>query len=264
MDNKPLWSCVTYNFNNYELFYELPESVINDNAEYLYFSNDKTLTSSTWTIVYMECDDDPFNTVCELRYHIFDYIRSDIAVLFDGSMRPLADLEPIVEEFNKGNYDFASIIHPSRNTMYDELYAWVQQRGMPVGNANYALQLMASNNYDVRNYKGLFQINLMVMRRTDIVFSMQENTMKVCRILAEEGKKSFRCDQVVVSFIINRYLPMMKVMPIGQYVCGGVFFNWYVHGTDNRMLCDDRNNIEPFLFNRSVSFPYLWPKSTEE
>ena len=78
MDNKPLWSCVTYNFNNYELFYELPESVINDNAEYLYFSNDKTLTSSTWTIVYMECDDDPFNTVCELRYHIFDYTAGSV------------------------------------------------------------------------------------------------------------------------------------------------------------------------------------------
>lgn len=257
MNNKPLFSAVSYNFNNYEKFYELPESVISDEAEYLYFTNDKTLTSSTWTIVYMECDEDPFYAVCNLRYHIFDYINSDIAVMFDGSMRPVADLKPIINEFNNGNYDFASIIHPSRNTMYEELKAWVMQRGMPVDNANSVLTFMASNNYDVKNYKGLFQINLMVLRRTDKVANMLRETMDICLHFPEEGKKVFRCDQVIISFVINTHYPTLNIMPVGQYVCFNHYFNWCSHNTDNIMLYDSRYDITPYMRNKIVTIWYV-------
>lgn len=257
MDNKPLWSCVTYNFNNYEKFYELPESVMNEEAEYLYFTNDKTLTSSTWTIVYMECDDDPFYAVCNLRYHIFDYINSDIAVMFDGSMRLNKDIKPIIDRFNEGNYDFASIIHPTRKTMYDELSAWVQQRGMDVNNANNMLNFMHSNGYDVMNYKGLFQINFMVLRKTDMVMNMMRETMEICQHFPEEGKKAFRCDQVVISFVINTHYQDMKVLPLGQYLCFGHYFNWCSHGSDKPMYYNSAYDTTPYMRNKLVDIWYV-------
>lgn len=254
-DKKPKWSVVTYNFNNYEKFYELPESVIDDDAEYIYITNDYTLKSKTWKVVYMNIDADPFYSVCYVRNHIFEIVDTDVVMLFDGSMRPIRSLHKFLECFNDGNYDYASIIHPTRQTVYDELVAWVQMRGMKPDNANKALNMMAANNYDVMNYKGLFQVNLMMMRRTDRVLAMQKDVMDVCCFLADEGKKAFRCDQVIYSFVINTHYQDLKVMPIGQYVCDtkkGMFFAWYQHNTDNVMDCTDVNNVEPFLFNHSV------------
>lgn len=258
MDRKPLWSCVTYNFNNYEPFYELSESVIDEEAEYIYITNDKTLTSSTWTIVYKECDDDPFYAVCDVRYHIFDYINSDIAVMFDGSMRPTTSLRKILDYFNNYNYDFASIIHPTRNTAHSELTAWVTQRGMSVDVANKALNFMYSNGYDVLNYKGLFQINLMAVRKTEATIKMLNDTFEVCKFLCGDGSKVFRCDQVIISFVINTHYTDMNIMPCGQYICNGMFFNWYKHNSEIAMNCDDRNNIEPYLFNKSCYLACLY------
>lgn len=258
MEKKPLWSCVTYNFNDYEKFYELPENVIDENAEYIYITNNKSLTSSTWTVVYKECDDDPFYAVCDVRYHIFDYINSDIAVMFDGSMRPINSLERILDVFNKSNYDFASIIHPTRNTAHSELTAWVNQRGMSVDVANKALNFMYSNGYDVVNYRGLFQINFMVVRKTEETIRMLKETFEVCKILCGDGSKVFRCDQVVISFVINTHFTDMKIMPVGQYICNGMFFNWYAHNTDNRMECNGYYDIDPFVFDKQVYFAPVW------
>lgn len=255
--SKPIFSCVSYNFNDYELFYELPETAMNPDVEYLYFTNNKSLTSSTWTMVYMDSDEDPFYSVCNLRYHIFDHINSDIAILFDGSMRLQKDLKPIVDRFNEGNYDFASIIHPTRNTIYDELSAWVQQRGMDVNNANNMLNFMHNNGYDVMNYKGLWQINFMMLRRTDMIINMLKNTMDICLHFPEEGKKVFRCDQVVISFVINTHFSNMKIMPVGQYICFDHYFNWCTHGTNTPMVYNCAYDCDPFIFDKRVTIWYI-------
>lgn len=250
------YTIATYNFNGYERFYDIPDNIVDNDAEYIYFTDDRTLKSDKWHFVYMDCDADPFYTICKIRYNIFDYVNTDIVMMFDGSMRPTKNLKPIIDMFENGGYDFASIIHPTRNTLYDELCAWVRQRGMPLDNANKALEYFWSNGYDVANYRGLFQINLMVMRKTEDVINMQKDTLRICEELAEEGKNAFRCDQVVLSYVTNR--AGINTMPIGQYICGGMFFNWYAHGTDTPMYINNGEQITPYLFDKSVYLAPLW------
>lgn len=256
------YTVITYNLGGYEIMHEINRDVYEktkDRVEYIYVCDDKTIMSSTWTMVYIEpYDGDVFVPCYKVRFNVFDYAHSDIVIRIDGSMEIVNDLQPIVDCFNEGNYDMAVMIHPTRNTMYPEYCCWVQQRGLNPNSANFALQTMASNDYDVMNYKGLYQFNFMIHRRDDFNLKFMEVTYDTLVKLAIDGEEIHRVDQTIGSFILNKFFSDKKIMPVGQYICNGMFFNWYQHNSNNRMSCDDRNNIEPFLFNRTVYLAPLW------
>lgn len=258
------YSVLTFNIDGYELLHEIPEEAINPEIEYIYVTNDHSITSNTWTVVYADdLTGSTFDKVFQIRYNPFKYAHTDTVMKIDGSMGIVNDVMPIFEAFDKGQYEAAVMIHPTRAKMFDEYKAWVDQRGYPVDQANRCIRMLLDNGYDMQ-YEGLYQYNFMIQRNDEMNNTWNRVTYDTLQKIAPEGETVDRLDQTIGSFILNKFFSNQRIMPVGQYVCGGVFFNWYVHGTDNRMLCDDRNNIEPFLFNRSVSFPYLWPKSTEE
>lgn len=256
------YTVITYNFGNYEIMHNIKQDVYEatkDRVEYLYITDNKELTSTTWTMIYVEpYDGDVFVPCYKVRFNVFDYAHSDIVIRIDGSMEIIRDLQPIVDCFNEGNYDMAVMIHPTRSTQYEEYLAWVNQRGLKVESANFVLHTMANNGYDVMNYKGLYQFNFMIHRRNDFNLKFMEVTYDTLVKLAIDGEEIHRVDQTVGSFVLNKFFSNKKIMPVGQYICNGLFFNWYKHNSDIVMNCDDRNNIEPFLFNKSCSLVYVW------
>lgn len=250
------YTVITYNFGNYEIMHNIKKDVYEttkDRVEYLYITDNKELTSSTWTMVYVEpYDGDVFVPCYKVRFNVFDYAHSDIVIRIDGSMEIVRDLQPIVDYFNNYNYDLGVIIHPTRNTMYEEYVAWVNQRGMKPESGNNVLCYMADNGYDVMNYRGLYQFNFMIHRRTDFNLAFMNVTYDTLVKLAIDGEEIHRCDQTVGSYILNKFYSDKKIMPVGQYICHGMYFNWYQHGTNNPMNYNPAYSIEPFLFNKST------------
>ena len=45
------YSVLTFNLGGYEVIHEIPKSAINPEIEYIYVTDDDSITSDTWTIV---------------------------------------------------------------------------------------------------------------------------------------------------------------------------------------------------------------------
>ena len=248
------YSVLTYNIGGYEIIHEIDRETYEktkDYVEYIYVTDDHSITSNTWNVVYVDdLSGSTFDKCYQIRFQPFKYVHNDIVIRIDGSMGILRPLDPIIEYFDKYGYDAGVMIHPTRNIMYDEYVAWVRTRGYNVEQANKCLQFMANNKYDVRNYKGLYQFNFMVQRNDHFNNEWNRMTYKSLQALATEPDTCERIDQTIGSFILNNYFNEKKIMPVGQYICNGMFFHWYQHNSNNIMNCDDRNNIEPFLFDK--------------
>jgi hypothetical protein len=232
---------------------------MNPEIEYVYVTDDHSITSDTWNVVYVDdLTGSTFDKCYQIRFNPFNYVHTDIVMRIDGSMGITRDVMPIFEYFVNGNYDAAVMPHPTRNTMYPEYVAWCEQRGYSPEQANKCLNFMAANNYDVMNYKGLYQFNFMIQRNDAFNNNWNHMTYEILQKLATEPDTIERLDQTLGSFVLNKMFSDKNIMPVGQYICDGLFFNWYVHNTDQKMSCNGLNTIEPFLFNKPCYLACLY------
>ena len=252
-------SFLTYIVGNYELVHEVEFKT--PDCQYVLVTDNHSLTSSTWEVKYVDNPhpEDPFYLCYQIRFNPFDYVDSDIVIRCDGSMIPCGDFSPVLDIFEKDNYDMMLSIHPSRNTIYQERCAWVQSRGMEVEQANKVLAFMSiMEGYDVKNYKGLYQMNLQIERKNTVNLLANEMTRTLLKYLAADGKQTERCDQDVFSFIINKYFSNIKILPVSQLVStSGKYFRWCSHGT-NKAFADDGNYNQPYLFNKPINTVYVF------
>ena len=252
------YSVLTYNIAGYEIIHEIPKECINPEIEYIYVTDDNSITSNTWNVVYADdLTGDTFDKCYQIRFNPFKYVHTDIVMRIDGSMAINKDLMPLFQRFEYGGYDCAMMIHPTRNTMYDEYVAWVNQRGYPVEQANKCLNFMIANGYDIKHYRGLFQYNFAIQRNNEINNRLNNETYEVLKMLATEPSTSERLDQTIGSFVINTHYTDMKIMPVGQYICFNSYFNWCSHGSDRTMVYYNAYDIEPFMMDKSVSIYYV-------
>ena len=253
------FSVLTYNTNGYEIIHNIPKECMNPDIEYIYVTDDHSITSDTWNVVYADdLTGSTFDKCYQIRFNPFKYVHTDIVMRIDGSMGITRDVMPIFEYFVNGNYDAAVMIHPTRNTMYPEYVAWCQQRGYSPDQANKCLNFMAANNYDPMNYKGLYQYNFMIQKNDAFNNNWNHMTYEILQKLATEPDTCERLDQTLGSFVLNKMFSDKNIMPVGQYICDGLFFNWYVHNTDQKMDCNGFNTIEPFLFNKPCYLACLY------
>ena len=251
------YSVLTYNINGYEILHEVPEGCRNPEIDFVYVTDDRTITSTTWNVVYVDLSGSTFDKTYQIRFSPFDYCHTDIVMRIDGSMAINKDLMPLFEAFDDGGYDCAMMIHPTRNTMYDEYVAWVRQRQYPVEQANKCLSFMASNGYDVKGYKGLFQYNFCIQRNNEINNRLNAETYQVLKMLTTAPDTCERLDQTIGSFIINTHYPDLRIMPVGQYICFGHYFNWCQHGTDNVMYYNSAMDTAPYMRDEPVVLWYV-------
>lgn len=252
MDTKK-YTVLTYNIGGYELMKEIEYK--SPNAEYLYITDDRSLTSSTWEMVYVDNPhpEDNFDLCYILRFFPFDFVNTDIVLRVDGSMSIDGDTDEIIKVFNEGNYDTALCIHPVRRTIYDELLVWCQYRGYPVEQANKVLSFMANyEGYDVKNYQGLFQYNFQIQRKNKVNLDLNEMIHSLLRYLADDKHQVERIDQTVASFVINKYFQdKLKILPVDNRIAYSRFFSWYQHNSNIKYPVPD-DMIEPYMFNKPV------------
>lgn len=252
------YSLYTYNIAGYEIIHEIPEQCLNPEIEYLYITDDHSITSDTWNVVYVDdLTGSTFDKCYQLRFFPFKYCHTDIVMRIDGSMAINKDVMPLFKAFESGDYDCAMMIHPTRATMYDEYAAWAYQRNYPVDEANKALNFMAANGYDVQHYKGLFQGNFSIQRKNEIILNSNSETYNVLKAIATAPDTIHRIDKTIWTFVLNTHYPTLKIMPVGQYICFNHYFNWCSHGTDMVMHYDSRNDITPYINNKQVVVYYV-------
>lgn len=249
------YSVLTYIMGDGEIVHEIKEK--DPEAEYIMVTDNANLTSSTWDVVYDESlSGTVFNKVFQVRYHPFDYVHNDIVIKIDGAMEVKGNLQPIVAKFAKDNYEVSLLFHPTRSVLYDEYVAWVQHRQYPIEQANKVLSFLAQfEGYDVKNYKGLYQLNFSIQKNDKVNSDINRMTYAYCKFLAPTttnvDNDIDRLDQTIFSFVINKYFNQVPVMFWDERLCHSQFFTWYPH-----------NSNIPFAFGgvKDLSKPYAFNK----
>lgn len=252
------YSVLTYNIAGYEVIHNIPEECMNPEIEYIYVTDDHSITSNTWTVVYADdLTGTTFDKCYQIRFNPFKYVHTDIVMRIDGSMAINKDVMPLFQRFEEGDYDCAMMIHPTRDNMYDEYVAWCQTRNYPTSQAEKCLNFMQQNGYDVRERKGLFQYNFAIQRNIPIVNASNAETYNVLKMLATEPDTAERLDQTIGTFVLATHFSNMKIMPVGQYICFDHYFNWCVHGTNTPMVYNCAYDCDPFIFDKRVTIWYI-------
>ena len=247
------YSVLSYDIGNYEILKEVKYK--SPNAEYIFVTDNTGLTSSTWDIKYVEnpYPEDPFYLCYDIRFNPFKYVNTDIVLRIDGSMQVDGNTDELIDIFNAGGYDTCNVIHPVRNTIYDEMVVWCQCRGYKPEQANRVLSFMANyEGYDVKGYKGLFQYNFQIQRNNKVNNDMNSMIHSMLLYLAEDGKRIERIDQTVASFVINKYFQSrIKILPVDQRIAFSKYFSWFAHKS-NYKFPDYGELIEPYMFNEPI------------
>lgn len=247
------YSVLTYNIGGYERIHPILKK--SENAEYIYVTDDETITSDDWKVVYIPKQIDGFQGCFNIRYNPFDYVTSDIVVKIDGSMTISGDLDRIVDGFIAGGYDCCVEAHPSRQNLYDEYVAWINQRGYSVQQAEKVCNFIQyCEGYDVKNHKGLYQYNFMIQRHNKMNLDWNRMTYALLKYLAPTDDGIDRLDQTIGSFVLNKYFNKSNVLVVDESICNGSFLTWYAHNSD-RPLNVASQQTTPYLFNKEV---LLW------
>ena len=247
--------------------YEKVHEIINkqDDVEYLLITDDNTLQSNTWQVIY---DKDllqyksPFEKCFKVRYNVFKYCTSDICVTIDGSMQVKGSLDKLIDKFNQGQYDICLMPHPFWNDFYTEYNAWMRMRNYPLIQAQRAINYFQDHNYDF-SYKGLFQLCFSIKRRSDLTNDIDKQTYKCLEDLSynsQLSKEFERLDQTVFTYVVNKFFNNIKVLPVSEQVVRSYAIQWYWHNSEN-----PNNNIgydidkedKKFVFNKEVICEYL-------
>lgn len=238
---------------------EHPILVKDEDCDYVMVVDDPDYKSDSYRVVYdPELSGTPFNKVLQIRYNPFKYTDAPIVIKIDGSMQVVGSLKSLVDKFEKDSYDISICMHPTRVNLYDEMVAWVQQRNVPVEEANKCLSFLAMyEGYDVKNHKGLYQLNYSIQRNDRVNNDLNRITYAFCKYLSPTttniDNDVMRVDQIVFSAVLNKYFSNIKVMPFDERINHSQFFKWYSHNSDIPYSFGGVETLcKPYLFNKPL------------
>ena len=259
------YTVLSYIIGHYEDVHEIREK--DPEAEYILVTDDHKLCSKSWTIV---CDNDldrlsVWEKCYQIRFHPFKYCHSPICFRIDGSVGVLRSLRPIVDVFEKGEYDMGLMLHPIRDNFRAEYDVWIKSRGYPPEQAEKCLSYMVSHGYDL-TYRGLFQMTVSIQRRNVMTEEINSATFETMRKVSPVGGFE-RLDQTIFSFILNSRYSHLKIMPLSERLLRSAFLQWYHHGTVEENIAntplDLRDNGELYMFNSKTRCLRFFPETTE-
>lgn len=115
------YSILCYIINDYENVKEVKEK--DPECEYILVTDNKSLKSDTWTVVYDErLLDLPsvFDRCYAIRFNVFKYCHTPICIYIDGNVQVNKSLKPLVDKFEDGRYDMCLMPHPLRYEFISE------------------------------------------------------------------------------------------------------------------------------------------------
>jgi hypothetical protein len=250
------YSILTYNIGGYEILHEVEKQL--DDCEYVYVTDDRTITSATWNVVYVENKhpEDNFDLCYTIRFNPFDYVSTDVVIRVDGTTTPCGNTDEIYQTFMDGDYDIGLFIHPERYRFDEELSIWEKYRNYSHEQTERVLSYVRENGYDVEHYLGIFQGNMMIHKNTELNREICEKTLKILKEIHDDGKLIDRLDQVMFTYVVNKFHSDIKVLPLGDNLLNGSYFNMYWHGSNNRIPVRVTSN-KKYMFNKEVT-PFVF------
>lgn len=249
-----MYTVITYIFGGYEKPHSI--KVKDPDARYIMVV-DEPIEAPDWEVVVDgSLSGTPFNKTLQVRYNPWKYTDTDWVFLIDGSMGINKSLQKLVEHLDSNGYELLMEAHPTRNTIFPEYVAWVNQRGLNYEEAQSAINFIHTQGYDTQNDKGLFQFNFMAVKSVDWVKEWQQQTYDLCVGLAASEGDVHRVDQCIGSFTLQHYYKDKPICVCHQDICY-YHFTWYAHNSDIPLQGGYITEM-PYLYNKSVPILFIY------
>lgn len=244
------YSILTFVFGVYEKLHEIGE--MDSEVEYICVTDNENLKSDTWKIVVdHELDGKGvFDKCFSVRYNPFKYVSSDVVVTVDGSIGLHKPISRLVNKFIESDCDASFLIHAYRDNLIVEYNTWVAYRKFPLERARKHVSFLGGLGYDF-NKKGLIQLNFTMKKKRKIVNDLDSVMYRVQKYLGDE-KDVDRLDQTVLTGILDRFFPDIKIFAVGENIIHSEYMTWYYHNSDEEVPYVPSKVLKPHLFNKEV------------
>ena len=246
------YTIFTYNIGGYEQFHEVENP--SEICEYIYVTDDKSITSSTWNVIYVENKhpEDNFDLCYRIRYvDMWKYVNTEVVIRIDGCVRIVGDTDVLYQRFIDGGYDICLQIHPQRNTISSEASMWEVIKHYPKSQNKKVLGFMEGCGYDTNKYKGLYQFNFQMQRRCKMCEDFNRLTYALIKHFSLDGKLIDSNDQLLGAFVLHKFFDDSKIMFVEPTICGGKFFQWHYHGGGAEIKCNKMSGPK-YAFNKEI------------
>lgn len=248
------YTIMTYITGDYELLREIETK--SPNARYVAVTDNPNLKSDTWEVVYdPELKGTPMANFLNIRWHPWKYTDTDIVVKVDGSVKPLAPIDDLIDKFEKDNCIQAFVVHPTRLNLLEEYDAWVRIRQYPFSQVQKCLKYLYSfEGYDYSQHRGMVEMTLHIQRRCKTTQAYNDMVWGLLEYLAPADCEVDRLDQTLASFVLQKYFAPVNIMYLREDWLYSKYFQWYAHGSDTPLIgMDVQNFVQPMMFDQPVT-----------
>lgn len=190
MDKICVYTCVT---GNYDALHEV--EVKEKGVDYLLFTNDKTLTSKTWQVIYIEnegLDNQRLSRKIKMLGHPIIDENYDVSVWMDASVIFQKSVKDFVNTFLKHN-SFAAFLHHARDCIYDEAMICIKKKKDKKENILKQIAFLKEENYPA--HYGLCEMTVFIKRHHDPIVrqTMQMWFDMLCRFSKRDQLSFMYC-----------------------------------------------------------------------
>ena len=234
------YAVITFLFNNYDLLRE--PLIVDENADYYCMTDDKSLTSGVWKIIYIEDFDNNQLTSIQktymAKYSFYKYIpiNYEYFITIDASIEVCDKLLPILEYMDYNKYDIGLSLHPHRNKWSDEYNIWINVRGLNRKYYNIFSKYASNKGYNIDDENGLIECTIKIYKnnKPNIEFINDVyNTLKSTNNFEDKN------DQCYFTCVYGDHKNMLNAMFFYQQLYStSKFFKSYFHKSKNRWITD--------------------------
>lgn len=162
----------------------------NDNFDYLCFTNDKSLKSDTWEIIFVDepLDDQLLSRKIKILccQYLSDY---DASLYIDGKVTVRKDIFPFIQSYLKPDIDLVGFKHPYRDCIYEEIYTCIkyEKEKLSVG-----LQVYKKYKQEgMPSHYGLSDNAIIIRRHNEAVKQLMERWFHMVETYTRRDQLSF-------------------------------------------------------------------------
>lgn len=176
----------TANFNNYDLFRE--PNVITPGWKYYYYTNDRSIKSDTWQVVYVDPADNKQARKIKITNPFKHY---DTSIWVDASITINCDLDRFIKKYC-GNSFLSLMSHPHRYCVYDEAKECIKRQKDDPEVISKQVELYKSLGYPAKS--GMVATGIIVRKRNSVVDEF-------CNLWWKEVETHSKRDQLSFNFV---------------------------------------------------------------
>lgn len=257
------YSVITCNFGGYEIMREINNPL--DDVEYLYITDDRSITSNTWNVIYDFSYKNyikEFDKVVAFRQRVLDYCNTSICIRIDASIKIDGySFENTIEEMNKNNSDIAFIISPRFFSYENELQTWEMQRGIDKDVLMDFTRYCDFKKFDYHtDINNICTLGILFQRNNKINRLLNLKQFEVLEEIKKFNNRDvyYRVDQIIFTYVLNEFFRgIINVFPLHYDIISNSFTQIYFHNTKQELYdYNISNGRRLYIFNEVIEKLY--------